>query len=109
MPEDSRLPQLEERALVEAIRDTFLPGLSLSDAVIFATLIVDVFHGAEAETIFENGVQGRTSVSNEPDQISAKPAELSVPSSYDAGNWRSKYIHVLLGKYILGSKLHYSG
>ena len=87
VPEDSRLSQLEERALVEAIRDTFLPGLSLSDTVIFATLIVDVFQGAEAETIFQNGNQEQTSVSKEPEQVSTKPvAELSVPSSYEAGN-----------------------
>lgn len=87
----SRLQQLEESALVEAIGDTFLPGLSLSDAVIFATLIVDVFQAANAETIFQNGIQQQTSVSNESEQVSTKPAQLSVPSSHEEGN--SDYFH----------------
>lgn len=67
---------------MEAIRDTFLPGLSLSDAVVFATLIVDVFQTADTATIFQNGIEGENSVLNESDQVSTRLTELSVPPSH---------------------------
>ena len=66
----------------------------MSDAIIFATLIVDVFQTAEAETIFQNGAKQQTSALNESDQISAKPAELCVPSSSEEGNSCGKGVSI---------------
>ena len=84
--EESLIQQLEEIALVEAIRDTFLPGLSVSDAVMFATLIVDVFQTADATTIFLNRIQEVSSSvpydnsSNFTAEVSNKLSELPIPS-----------------------------
>ena len=92
--EASRLQRLEERALVEAIRDTFLPGLSLSDIVIFATLIVDVFQTADAATIFQSSIEEKNSVLNESEQLSAGLPALSVPQSDEKGNYLDKFIKI---------------
>ena len=81
-----KLQHLEENALVEAIRDTFLPGLSHSDAVIFVTLTVEVFEDTNVPMIFgvQNDVQDGKLVLNDPvsniEQIPRK-ANSSVPGS----------------------------
>ena len=94
MTESSRIQRLEELSLVEAIRDTFLPGLSLSDSVIFATLIVDVFQTADTATIFQNSIERENSVLNDSDKVSTRLTELSVPQSYDRGNSLNIFIEI---------------
>lgn len=85
------MQQLEEIALVEAIRNTFLPGLSMSDAVMFASLIGDVFQAIDAADIFHNSIQEKLSAPHDSasnsDRVSIKPVELSVPSSNEEGNF----------------------
>ena len=44
----------EERALVLALRDTFMPGLEGSDAVMFATLLADLFPKVQVPMIFDS-------------------------------------------------------
>ena len=47
---------LEEKAIVLALRDTFMPSLSGSDAVMFATIVADLFPDVDIPTIFNNNV-----------------------------------------------------
>ena len=87
---EDKLQHLEENALVEAIRDTFLPGLSHSDAAIFVTLTVEVFEDTNVPMIFgvHNDVQDGKLVLNDPvsniEQIPRK-ANSSVPGSNGEG------------------------
>ena len=79
---------LEESALVEAIRDTFLPALSGADAAIFATLAADVFERANVPMIFQNGTHNGAVLLNNPviniEQINRK-STLSMPVSNEKG------------------------
>ena len=58
--------KVEERAVVLALRDTFMPGLDGSDAIMFATLLADLFPNVQVPMIFENyGSQGNKMQMNE--------------------------------------------
>lgn len=46
--------KVEERAVVLALRDTYMPGLDSSDAVMFATLLADLFPNVQIPLIFDS-------------------------------------------------------
>lgn len=61
--------KVEEHAVVLALRDTYMPGLDGSDAVMFATLLADLFPNVQVPMIFESyGSQGSKMQMN--DQVS---------------------------------------
>lgn len=61
--------KVEERAVVLALRDTYMPGLDGSDAVMFATLLADLFPNVQVPMIFDSyGAQGSKMEMN--DQVS---------------------------------------
>ena len=61
--------KVEEHAVVVALRDTYMPGLDSSDAVMFATLLADLFPNVQVPMIFESyGSQGSKMQMN--DQVS---------------------------------------
>lgn len=58
--------KVEEHAVVLALRDTYMPGLDGSDAVMFATLLADLFPDVQVPMIFESyGSQGSKMQMNE--------------------------------------------
>lgn len=72
--------KVEEHAVVLALRDTYMPGLDSSDAVMFATLLADLFPNVQVPMIFDsygaqaNKMQMNDTVSNlEEIPVLAKP------------------------------------
>lgn len=71
---------LEELALLKAIRDTFVPGLSTSNADIFASFMADISQYADTVGVIDDYiVPSETSDSSKTDMTSLKPAELQKP------------------------------
>lgn len=68
-PDPRDVLKVEEHAVVLALRDTYMPGLDSSDAVMFATLLADLFPNVQVPMIFESyGSQGNKMQMN--DQVS---------------------------------------
>lgn len=68
-PDPQDVLKMEEHAVVLALRDTYMPGLDGSDAVMFATLLADLFPNVQVPMIFESyGSQGSKMQMN--DQVS---------------------------------------
>ncbi|XP_066025345.1 uncharacterized protein [Pocillopora verrucosa] len=64
--DEQEILKLEERAVVLALRDAFMPGLDGSDAVMFATLLADLFPNVQVPMIFESyGSEGTKMQMNE--------------------------------------------
>ena len=58
--------KVEEEAVVLALRDSFIPGLKGSNAIMFATLLADLFPGINLPTVFESfGVRDGKTAMNE--------------------------------------------
>lgn len=107
--DNSRLQQLEEKVLIEAIQNTFQPGLSVSDAYVFATLIIDVFQNADAETMFQCGSQEKVPLVTEPELLSTAHLKTSTPSISKKGNYLCyRYPILKHGYYTLGPKKNYT-
>ena len=65
-PDPRDVLKVEEHAVVLALRDTYMPGLDGSDAVMFATLLADLFPNVQVPMIFESyGSQGSKMQMNE--------------------------------------------
>jgi len=65
-PDPREVLKAEEHAVVLALRDTYMPGLDSSDAVMFATLLADLFPNVQVPMIFESyGSQGSKMQMNE--------------------------------------------
>ena len=65
-PDPRDVLKVEERGVVLALRDTYMPGLDGSDAVMFATLLADLFPNVQVPMIFESyGSQGSKMQMNE--------------------------------------------
>ena len=65
-PDPRDVLKVEEHAVVLALRDTYMPGLDGSDAVMFATLLADLFPDVQVPMIFESyGSQGSKMQMNE--------------------------------------------
>ena len=65
-PDPRDVLKVEEHAVVLALRDTYMPGLDSSDAVMFATLLADLFPNVQVPMIFESyGSQGSKMQMNE--------------------------------------------
>lgn len=54
MTDDLNTLKAEEYAVVLALRDTFIPQLANSDAVMFATLVSDLFPSGQIPMIFDS-------------------------------------------------------
>lgn len=66
VPDPQEVLKVEEHAVVLALRDTYMPGLDGSDAVMFATLLADLFPNVQVPMIFESyGSQGSRMQMNE--------------------------------------------
>ena len=68
--------QVEEKAVVLSLRDSFMPSLADSDAVMFATLLADLFPNVHVPMIFENlGVRdGRVLMNDDVCNLEEIPA-----------------------------------
>ena len=60
----------EEHAVVLALRDTYMPGLDSSDAVMFATLLADLFPNVQVPLIFDNYGDDQRNKMQMNDQVS---------------------------------------
>lgn len=84
--------KVEECAVVLALRDTYVPGLDGSDAVMFATLLADLFPNVQVPLIFDNyGADTQGSRMQMNDQVS-NLEEIPVLSKYscEAGEEKVK-------------------
>jgi len=75
----------EEHAVVLALRDTFIPQLTSSDAVMFATLVSDLFPSGQIPMIFDSYgvIEGKMalnqSISNLDEiPVTSRPASAAV-------------------------------
>ena len=84
--------KVEECAVVLALRDTYVPGLDGSDAVMFATLLADLFPNVQVPLIFDNyGADTQGSRMQMNDEVS-NLEEIPVLSKYscEAGEEKVK-------------------
>ena len=64
--DEQEILKVEEHAVVLALRDTYMPGLDSSDAVMFATLLADLFPNVQVPMIFDTfGAEGSKMRMNE--------------------------------------------
>ena len=64
--DEQEIHKVEEHAVVLALRDTYMPGLDGSDAVMFATLLADLFPNVQVPMIFDTfGAEGSKMRMNE--------------------------------------------
>ena len=96
--------QAEEKAVVLALRDTFIPGLRGSDAVMFATLLADLFPGVDLPTVFESlGVlDGKTPMNEPVSNLEEIPATFQrsqeISHTEHEGNKIAFHFSVLIGR-----------
>ena len=94
-PDPRDVLKVEEHAVVLALRDTYMPGLDGSDAVMFATLLADLFPDVQVPMIFESyGSQGSKMQMNEQvsnlEEIPVLSKSLGEPSGDNVeGMWNA--------------------
>lgn len=101
-PDPRDVLKVEELAVVLALRDTYMPGLDGSDAVMFATLLADLFPDVQVPMIFESyGSQGSKMQMNEQvsnlEEIPVLSKAPGKPSDDNAeGRWNAYCSRLLL-------------
>lgn len=101
-PDPRDVLKVEEHAVVLALRDTYMPGLDGSDAVMFATLLADLFPDVQVPMIFESyGSQGSKMQMNEQvsnlEEIPVLSKAPGKPSGDNAeGRWNAYCSRLLL-------------
>ena len=90
--DEEEILKVEEHAVVLALRDTYMPGLDSSDAVMFATLLADLFPNAQVPMIFDTfGAEGSKMRMNEQvSNLEEIPVLPKPPGDFERDNLEGK-------------------